>query len=163
MAAALDPRRAKGHQPGLVRALQPILAAAASSSPAATAAGLGLAYEGLPGISIDYAIMEPAAAHGTVVMGAMAVGWSDLGGWTALLRAIGARGTGRVVPAGEAAALNPDDLLIERHGAELVLIGGPRGTIRDDAPRALLSGAAQDRDRVEALLERVATRESARP
>ncbi len=139
------------------------MSAAAAFSPAVSGSALEAAYASIPGISIDYAVMEPAAAHGTVVMGSMAVGWSDLGGWTALLRAIGARGTGRVVPAGEAVALNPDDLLIERHGAELIVIGGPRGTIRDEAPRALLSGAAQDRARVEALLERVATRESARP
>ncbi len=62
------------------------------------------AHRGVQGsdpISIDYAVMEPAAADGRVVMAAMDVGWSDLGGWSALLTAldgVAARGPGR--PAG---------------------------------------------------------------
>ena len=45
--------------------------------------------------------MEGAAQSGQVVMASMDVGWSDLGSWTALLAALGARGTGAVVQAGE--------------------------------------------------------------
>ena len=52
-------------------------------------------------VSIDYAVMEGAAQDGQVVMAAMDVGWSDLGSWSALLGAIGARGTGAVVQAGD--------------------------------------------------------------
>ena len=44
-------------------------------------------------VSIDYAVMEGAAQSGQVVMASMDVGWSDLGSWTALLAALGGRGT----------------------------------------------------------------------
>ena len=50
-------------------------------------------------VSIDVAVMEGAAQSGDVVMGSMDVGWSDLGSWSALLEALGARGHGRRRPA----------------------------------------------------------------
>ena len=71
---------------------------------------LGGAYERLESVatSIDYAVMEPAAAAGQVVMGSMDVGWSDLGSWRALLDALGAPGVdGRVVKPGEVVTLEP--------------------------------------------------------
>ena len=43
---------------------------------------LANAYERITPISIDRAVMESAAADHHVVMGAMDVGWSDLGSWT---------------------------------------------------------------------------------
>jgi mannose-1-phosphate guanylyltransferase len=128
-----------------------------------SARALADAYELLPSISIDYAVMEPAAREGRVVMAAMDVGWSDLGGWTSLLDGIGARGTGRVVPAGEPVQLGPEDLLVnsDRHvPGGLAITASPSGTIRLDGPSALLAGAAPDRDRIEALLERVRAREA---
>ena len=121
------------------------------------------AYRRITPISIDYAVMEPASRDGSVVMGAMDVGWSDLGGWTSLLDGIGARGTGRVVAAGEPVQLGPEDLLAnsDRHApGGLAITAGPSGTIRLDGPSALLAGAAPDRDRIEALLERVRAREA---
>src|ERR1700675_1264426 len=64
---------------------------------------LDRAYESIQrAVSIDYAVMESAARDGTVVMGSMDVGWSDLGSWSAVLAAIGARGTGSVEQGGEA-------------------------------------------------------------
>ena len=125
-----------------------------------TEAGLAAAYDRLTPISIDYAVMEGSARDGRVLMGAMQVGWSDLGGWPALLEALGARPTGRVVPPGEAFELGPDDLLIERQDGRLVVIDGPRGSITSSAPTALLAGAAPDRAIVAALVERVAAQEA---
>jgi mannose-1-phosphate guanylyltransferase len=120
---------------------------------------LAAAYDRLTPISIDYAVMEGAAQDGRVVMASMDVGWSDLGGWPALLSALGGRATGRVVPPGEAIELGPDDLLVERHDGRLVIVDGPRGSISAAAPTALLSGAVPDRPIVEALIERVAAQE----
>ncbi|MHB8459347.1 MAG: sugar phosphate nucleotidyltransferase [Candidatus Limnocylindrales bacterium] len=128
--------------------------APAVRSPAALAA----AYDRLTPISIDYAVMEGAARDDRVVMAAMDVGWSDLGGWPALLAALGGRATGRVVPPGEAVALGPDDLLIERRDRRLAVVDGPRGSI-STAPTALLAGAAPDRSIVDALIERVSAQE----
>jgi mannose-1-phosphate guanylyltransferase len=120
---------------------------------------LAAAYERLGPTSIDYAVMEPAARAGRVVMGSMDVGWSDLGGWPALLDALGCRPTGRVLPAGEAAELGPGDLLVERRDGRLAIVDGPRGSIRSSGPTALLAGAVSDRPTIEALLARVAAHE----
>ena len=110
-------------------------------------------------ISIDYAVMEPAAAGRQVVMASMDVGWSDLGSWTALLAALGGVGIGRVIQPGEAAEAGPDDLLIERVDGRLVLRDGPRGILAG-TPVALLEGARPTRDVVEQLLDRAARGET---
>jgi mannose-1-phosphate guanylyltransferase len=113
------------------------------------------AYEQLKPVSIDYAVMEGAAANGQVVMASMDVGWSDLGSWTALLAAIGAHGEGTVVQAGETVRVDADDLVIRRLDGKLGVIaplGG--GSMTAMQLLAVLRGAAPDRDRVEALLRR---------
>src|SRR6478752_6590339 len=76
---------ALGRYTGLLQSLGPM---------AASPVSLESAYEAIQKpVSIDYAVMEGAAQNGQVVMAAMDVGWSDLGSWSALLGAIGARGT----------------------------------------------------------------------
>jgi hypothetical protein len=102
-------------------------------------------------------VIEPAAAHGRVrVVQAGGVGWSDLGGWTALLHALGAAGTGRVVQAGEAADAQEDDLVVRRVDGVLGLFDGPAHGILDaEGPYALLVSARPDRPIVDALLQRV--------
>jgi len=145
-------RNALADYTSLLSALAP---AVRSGDPAV----LARAYEGLPSISIDYAVMELAARDGRVVMAAMDVGWSDIGGWPALLSRLGATLDGRVVAPGEVADLAAADLAIVRSGAGLVVHGGP-GTIRDDGPIALLLGAAAERARIETLLARVAAMEA---
>ena len=98
--------------------------------------------------------MEGAAANGRVVMAAMDVGWSDLGGWSALLAAVGATGSGRVIPAGTPAEAGPDDVLVERIDGRLAVTAGPRAILAP-SPTALLTGAATTRSAVEALVDRV--------
>lgn len=107
--------------------------------------------------SIDHAVMEGAAKSGRVVMGAMDVGWSDLGSWTALLRANGARGEGAVVQAGETVEVGDEDLVVRRVDGRLGVIAPPeRGSMTAAQPIAVLRGAAPDRETVEALIERCA-------
>ena len=95
-------------------------------------------------------------------MGAMDVGWSDLGSWGALLAALpGANGAaGRVLQPGETAALGTDDLLVVAENGRLDLLVGPRDTIALDTPSALLAGGRSQEPAVRALLERVAAEES---
>ena len=122
---------------------------------------LAAAYDTVRATSIDYAVMEPAAADGRVVGAAMDVGWSDLGGWTALLEAIGVPGDGRVVQAGEAASVGPGDLVVLRRDGRLVVEAGPaEGILDPDGPSALLSGALADRPLVESLLDRCSPMEA---
>jgi mannose-1-phosphate guanylyltransferase len=126
---------------------------------------LANAYERITPISIDRAVMESAAADHRVVMGAMDVGWSDLGSWTALLAAIaGDRvdgATGRVVQPGETIEVGADDLVIRPHDGRLVADSGPAvtagagGTIVADGVWAHLAGARHLDAEVRGLLERV--------
>jgi ABC-type Fe3+ transport system substrate-binding protein len=90
-------------------------------------------------------------------MGAMDVGWSDLGSWTALLRANHARGDGAVVQAGETVEVGDEDLVVRRVDGRLGVIAPPeRGSMTAAQPIAVLRGAAPDREKVEALIERCA-------
>lgn len=126
---------------------------------------LANAYDRITPISIDRAVMESAAADHQVVMGAMDVGWSDLGSWTALLKAIaGDRidgATGRVVQTGETIDLGPDDLVVRPAGGRLVVESGPAvagdagGTIVADGVWAHLAGARHLIEEVRGLLDRV--------
>ena len=138
---------ALGRYTGLLQSLGPMVA-----SPQM----LDRAYESIQrAVSIDHAVMESAARNGVVVMAAMEVGWSDIGSWSALLAAIGARGTGSVVQAGETVDVEADDLVIRRVDGRLGVIAPPaRGSITAVHPIAVLRGTGPDRDRIEALIER---------
>jgi mannose-1-phosphate guanylyltransferase len=132
---------------GLVQSLEPMMAAPQL---------LERAYESIQApLSIDHAVMEGAARNGQVVMASMDVGWSDLGSWTALLAAIGARGEGAVVQAGETVQVEDDDLVVRRVDGRLGVIAPPeRGSMTATQPIAVLRGTAPDIDRVRDLIER---------
>ena len=134
---------------GLVQSLEPMAGAPQL---------LERAYEAIQQpLSIDHAVMEGAARNGEVVMASMDVGWSDLGSWTALLGALGARGEGSVVQAGETAEVGDDDLVVRRVDGRLGVIAPPeRGSITAAQPIALLRGSAPDIDVVESLIARCA-------
>ncbi|MEJ7747978.1 MAG: sugar phosphate nucleotidyltransferase [Candidatus Limnocylindrales bacterium] len=116
------------------------------------------AYESIKSaLSIDHAVMEGAARNGQVLMAAMDVGWSDVGSWGALLAAIGARGEGSVVQAGETVQVGAQDLVVRRVAGRLGVIAPPEhGSMTAAQPIAVLRGAAADRGRIEALIERCA-------
>jgi mannose-1-phosphate guanylyltransferase len=115
------------------------------------------AYEQLKPVSIDYAVMESAARNGGVVMAPMDVGWTDLGSWTALLEAIGARGSGAVVQPGETVEVEPDDLVIRRVDGKLGVVNPlERGSMTAVQPVAVLRGAAPDVELIHGLIRRCA-------
>jgi mannose-1-phosphate guanylyltransferase len=117
--------------------------------------GLQAAYDRLRPVSIDHAVMEGAASDHRVVMGSMAVGWSDLGTWTQLIAALGGTGTGRVITPNEPAKAGEADLIVERIGGRLAVSAGPRDILAQ-SPVALLAGAAATPEPVERLVARVA-------
>jgi mannose-1-phosphate guanylyltransferase len=134
---------------GLIQTLGPMV-----DSPAM----LERAYESIrKALSIDYAVMEGAARDGRVVMGAMDVGWSDLGSWTALLAALGSRGEGAVVKPGETVEVGDEDLVVRRVDGRLGVIAPlERGSMTATQPIAVLRGTLPDIDRVRALIDRCA-------
>ena len=125
---------------------------------------LAEAYEAVTPLSIDHAVMEHAAADGRVLMGAMDVGWSDVGSWSALLTALAgapaADRTGRVVAPGEAVETGRDDLLIRTVDDRLVVEEPGEGTIVADGVLAHLAGARAIAPQVHALVDRVERQES---
>jgi mannose-1-phosphate guanylyltransferase len=122
--------------------------------------GTAAAYAGIPSRSIDYAVMEPAAAAGSVVMAAMDVGWTDVGTWPALLEVLGAAGIeGGVVEAGTEATTSAGDLVVERTVDGPLVREARDEALRPEAPVALLRAAAASRSVVEALLARCAAAE----
>ncbi|HEY7971150.1 MAG TPA: mannose-1-phosphate guanylyltransferase [Candidatus Limnocylindrales bacterium] len=116
---------------------------------------LANAYDRVTPISIDKAVMEGAASDHRVVMGGMDVGWSDIGGWTALLGALGLDGVqGHVVQPGEQITTSGDDLVIERAGDEVRAVAGADATMTATETIALLRGARPFAADVDALLAR---------
>jgi mannose-1-phosphate guanylyltransferase len=121
------------------------------------------AYDRIQPVSIDVAVMEGAARDRRVVMGAMNVGWSDLGSWTALLGALTDDGrgvTGRVLQTGDTFDAGPDDLVVRQRDGRLVVEAAQEGTIVADGVWAHLAGARRLGSEVRALLERVERQES---
>ena len=130
---------------GLIQSLGPM---------AASPALLDKAYERIKPVSIDYAVMEGAAHDGRVVMAAMDVGWSDIGGWTALLAAIGVPGAGEIVQAGETVQVSRGDLVVRRAGGRLGIVEPQSGSMTALQPIAVLRGALPGAALVDDLLRR---------
>jgi mannose-1-phosphate guanylyltransferase len=138
---------ALGRYTGLLQTLGPMIGAPAM---------LEHAYEAIQrAVSIDYAVMEGAARNGQVAMASMDVGWSDVGSWSALLGAVGVRGEGAVVQAGETVEVGDDDLVVRRVDGRLGVIAPPeRGSMTATQPIAVLRGSAADIGRIRELIER---------
>ena len=115
------------------------------------------AYAGIESISIDYAVMQPAAAEGQVVMTAMDVGWSDVGTWTALLDSLvgGYSAPARVVQPPEEATLGSDDLAVIRSAQDVLHVEAGDGQVSSERPLAWLPGARRHRAALEDLVARV--------
>jgi mannose-1-phosphate guanylyltransferase len=121
------------------------------------AADLATAYAAIQSVSIDYAVMQPAAAEGQVAMTAMNVGWSDVGTWTALLDALvgGYVAPARVVPPGEEARLADGDLAVVRDAGNFLWLAWGPMDLASAQPMGLLPDARPHGAAIEALLMRV--------
>jgi mannose-1-phosphate guanylyltransferase/mannose-6-phosphate isomerase len=139
--------------PGL---LPPVTRAVDEVKPDLTFLRLGPeAWEGVPSISIDYAIMERAPGLWAVPYGG---GWTDLGGWAAIWSE-GAPSADGVVQQGEVLALDCRDSLLRSEDETLQLVGiGLDGIIAVAMPDAVLVARKADaqrvKDAVEAMKER---------
>jgi mannose-1-phosphate guanylyltransferase/mannose-6-phosphate isomerase len=120
--------------------------------------GLAAAYARVRATSIDYAVLEPAAAAGRVAMLSAAVGWSDLGSWSALRDALAARaaaGTDEprgVVGRGPRSDLGSERTLVLAADRPIVTIG-LRDIIVVDAGDVVLVAAADASQEVKVAAE----------
>ena len=109
-------------------------------------------YASVRSVSIDYAVMEDAARAGTVLMGSLDAGWSDVGNWRAVreLQTTSPGGS-----SGTAIDLDSRDILVRALGGRLVATIGLSDTIVIDTPDALLVCAADRAQDVKAIVERL--------
>ena len=121
---------------------------------------LKAAYDRIQPLSIDYAVMEGAARDHRVVMASLDVGWSDRGGWPALMAALGHPVEGGVLTRGQTADTTDDDLVVEGTSDGLVVRAAPGGSMTSERPLALLRGARAATPLVQALLDRCAAAEA---
>jgi mannose-1-phosphate guanylyltransferase/mannose-6-phosphate isomerase len=134
---------------------------------AAGPGGLEATYARVRATSIDYAVLEPAAAAGRVAMLSAAVGWSDLGSWSALRDALAARGGSDelegVVGRGPRSDLGSERTLVIASDRPIVTIG-LRDIIVVDAGDVILVAAADASQEVKVVAEAwVAGRITAQP
>jgi mannose-1-phosphate guanylyltransferase len=137
------------HAPGLIGALSRGLEAGQS---------LNSIYEMLPNVSIDRALMEPASAEGRVKVVPAEIGWSDLGSWDALHRALAGRAGALdgVVTIGRAEDMSSQGVLAHSSGGRLVVTIGLRDTIVVDTPDVVLVCASDRAQDVRAIVDRLA-------
>jgi mannose-1-phosphate guanylyltransferase len=121
---------------------------------------LRAAYERIQPLSIDYAVMEGAARDRRVVMASLDVGWSDLGGWPAVMEALGRPCEGGVIAPGQGVETTEEDLLVQPGPVGLVVRRAQAGTMASERPVALLRGARDAQPLVQALLDRCAAAEA---
>jgi len=120
-------------------------------------------YPRIRSVSIDYAVMEPAAAAGQVVMGSMEVGWNDLGSWSSLLAELGMPGIEAVIAqVGQPYDATVADLAVTRlDDGRLTASAGTDGTmVASSGPVAVLRGARTFQSRIDELLDRCSTPEA---
>lgn len=131
-------------------------------------------YASVRSVSIDYAVMEPAADAGMVLMASIDVGWSDVGSWAAvagLLRDTAGKAGIEDVAGGSGVATEPAadgagadgarldlgsrDTFVWRAGGRLVVTVGLSDTIVVDTPDALLVCATDRAQDVRAIVDRL--------
>ena len=123
-------------------------------------AALADAYGRIQPLSIDRAVMEGAARDRQVLMASLDVGWSDLGGWPALMGALGHPGEGYVAQPGQAFDASERDLLVVSEGGRMVVRQGEAGRMVPERPVAVLRGARDAISVVQDLLDRCAAAEA---
>ena len=142
---------------GLAR-FAPDIADAVSVAVAGGPAAIEAAYPQVRSTSIDYALLEPASVMGQVAVIPMAVGWSDLGSWDALLRA--SHDPDGVAVRSEAGSgvmeVGADRVLIHAAGGRLVVVVGMTDAIVVDTPDAVLVCAADAAQDVKQVVDRLA-------
>jgi len=115
-------------------------------------------YEMLPDVSIDRALLEPASLEGKVKVVPTDIGWSDLGSWDALHKALAGRSGSLdgVVAVGRAEDLSSQGVLTHSSGGRLVVTIGLRDTIVVDTPDVVLICASDRAQDVRAIVDRLA-------
>lgn len=143
------------YQPAIATLLDNISASSAGKSltrPAPRLARLiAREYSKMPSISIDYAVLEKAAADGQVVTLEANFGWSDIGSWSAVHRMMHRDENGNAAN-GKWLGLGAKNCLIHAPDRLVVLLGIEDAVVVD-TPDALLVGDLKRAQEVRELVE----------
>ncbi len=103
-------------------------------------ATLGAIWPTLPKVSVDYAVMEGAAARGRVATVPGDFGWHDIGDWDTVGVVLPARADGNIVlgPAGHHLAVDTHDTVVAALSGRLVATLGVSGLVVVDTDDAVL-------------------------
>ena len=108
-------------------------------------------YHKMPSISIDYAVLERAAADGQVVTVEGEFGWSDIGSWSAVHRMMRRDNNGNAAN-GKWLGLGAKNCLIHAPDRLVVLLGVEHVVVVD-TPDALLVGDLKRAQEVREIVE----------
>jgi mannose-1-phosphate guanylyltransferase len=143
------------YQPEIADALDKISAGAGEKSltrPAPRLANLiSREYRKVPSISIDYAVLEKAAAEGAVATLDAEFGWSDIGSWSAVHRMMRRDLNGNAAH-GKWFALGAQNCLVHAPHRLVVLLGVQNAVVVD-TPDAVLVGDLTRSQEVRELVE----------
>jgi mannose-1-phosphate guanylyltransferase len=143
------------YQPGVAGLLDKIGAAVAGRSLTRTTPRservIAREYNKMPSISVDYAVLEKAAADGKVITLEATFGWSDIGSWSAVHRMMHRDDEGNAAN-GRWLGLGAKNCLIHAPDRLVVLLGLENALVVD-TPDALLVGDLKRAQEVRELVE----------
>jgi len=143
--------RMQAEKPELVRALRDIAGSWESDQRDATLAEL---WPTLDKVAIDYAVAEPTAAAGGMLVIPGEFGWDDVGDFAALAR-MHSKGPGDLAILGENTAVLSDRSsgIVVSQSTRLVSVIGVNDIVVVDTPDALLVTTKENAQRVRALVD----------
>jgi mannose-1-phosphate guanylyltransferase len=150
--AVLDQLRR--HQPDLADRLDAIAAARSGGDRAQVVAEV---YQDLPKISIDYAVLEPAARERSdaVAVVPLSVEWLDVGSWVTLAQTLTADGQGNALGGLAVVVDSSDNVLVTDDPDHLVAAIGVRGMIVVATADVTMICPRSDAERVKELVAAV--------
>jgi mannose-1-phosphate guanylyltransferase len=149
-----------GHLPETAAGLRRVVAAPAGPERDAVLAEV---FPTLPKISVDYAVLEPAAAEpGRVLVVDLDVDWLDVGSWSALAHTLEADGAGNAVHGLSVLLDSAGNVVFSDDPDHLVALVGVRDSVVVHTADVTMVCPVADAERVKELLAAVRARWSAR-
>jgi mannose-1-phosphate guanylyltransferase len=117
----------------------------------------------LPKISVDYAVLEPAAAEpGRVLVADLDVDWLDVGSWPALAHTLGSDGAGNALRGSTVVLDGSGNIVVSDDPDHVVALVGVRDSVVVHTADVTMVCPVSDAERVKQLLAAVEERYGSR-
>ncbi len=144
-------RQLERHAPDIAEKLAEIRSAVGTEDEAETVRRV---YPSIRAISVDYAVMEPAAARGDVLLVPGCFGWNDVGSWD-MMDALREPDSGGNVLMGDVVAEDSRNCVVRASGRTVAVIGA-EDLVVVETPDAVLVCAKGRAQEVRKLVDRLA-------